>query len=143
MSCPPEVWNGQLNEWVSALTDGYIEPVQGNGQVEKSSWYVPKFTAQDDNTLVSFYGLQGESNRNKLADAFRRPTSWLEYCFEVSLNNCTTADETAQHFPKDAAQEAKSLRPAPIPDTFTSRPEHNCTLSPDTCMGHIVGPDCT
>jgi hypothetical protein len=139
----PEVWNGQLNEWVSALNDGYIEPVQGNGQVGKSSWYIPKFTAQDDNTLVSFYGLQGESNRNKLADNFRRPTSWLEYCVEVSPNNCTTADETAQHFPKDAAQEVKYFVPGAYTGHFHLTPENNCTLSPDTCIGHIVGPDCT
>jgi hypothetical protein len=42
------------------LEEGYIDPVEGNGQVGKVSLYVPKFTANRDDTLVSFYGLQGE-----------------------------------------------------------------------------------
>ena len=53
----PEVWNGQQKEWTQATNEGYIDPPEGNGQVGKGSWYVPKFTAELDDSLVSVYGL--------------------------------------------------------------------------------------
>ena len=42
-----EVWNGQVNEWERGIQEGYIEPVDGGGQVGKLGWYVSSQTAQN------------------------------------------------------------------------------------------------
>ncbi len=138
----PEVWNGQVNEWTKAANEGFIEPIEGNGQVGKGSWYLPRFTAERDDSLVSFYGLSGESNRRKLARTFLKPTTWLEYCEIVSTNNCSTPDATAVHFPNEGEQN-KYFDAGSFKGFFRVTPENNCTINPDTCMGHIVGPGCT
>ena len=142
----PEVWNGQLNEWTAALNEGYVEPLEGNGQVGKGSWYVPAFSAANDESLVSFYGLRGEGRRQKLANDFRRPTSWGEYCQTVSKDNCTTADNTVPNgggYPTNPLQASKYFAPPSFMGYFDLTDANNCTINPDTCIGHIVGPSCT
>lgn len=139
----PEVWNGQESKWISMMEDGIIEPVDGCGQVGKLGWFVPGSTAKRDDSLVSYYGLQGERNRAKLAQAFKRPTTWLEYCEEVSINNCTTPDETAKHYPETQAEAGKYFQEGEFQGYFRMLPENNCEEFPKTCTGYIVGPICT
>jgi hypothetical protein len=146
----PEVWNGQIAEWTKALDTGDIDPVEGNGQVGKGSWYVPYFTATRDNSLVNFYGLRGEYNRHKLADAFRRPTTWKEYCEDVSLTNCTTlrnvnslADVVAFRYPTPDEESLYYAGPGNYLGHFRLTDANNCTLNPTTCAGHIIGPPCS
>ena len=164
----PEVWNGQKHEWIAALQGkaateeteedeesegdlsftgssggGYIDPIEGNGQVGKGSWYVPSFAADRDDSLVSFYGLRGEENRHKLADAFRRPTTWMEYCEEISDSNCTEPDGTAARYPSEEEEESYFAGPGSYVGYFRLTEANNCTLNPTTCVGHIIGPPCT
>jgi hypothetical protein len=139
----PEVWNGQVSKWSSMMHEGIIEPVNGCGQVGKLGWFVPGSTARRDASLVSYYGLQGEANRAKLAQAFKRPSTWYEYCKEVSMDNCTTPDEVAEHYPETEAKAAKYFEGGQFTGYFRMLPENNCTAFPKTCTGYIVGPICT
>ena len=139
----PEVWNGQVSRWSSMMHEGIIEPVDGCGQVGKLGWFVPGATARRDDSLVSYYGLQGEENRAKLAQAFKRPSTWYEYCEEVSIDNCTTSDDVAEHYPKTVAMAAKYFEGGLFTGHFRMLPENNCTEFPETCTGYIVGPICT
>jgi hypothetical protein len=140
----PEVWNGQAHEMRRASQKGFIEPPEGNGEVGKISWYIPQFVAQNDASLVSVYGLRGEEHRHKLADTFRRPTTWLEYCQEVSPTKCGDGDDPiAAFFPSTPEQEQHYHHPQFFPGYFRLLPENNCTLHPDNCTGYIVGPSCT
>lgn len=139
----PEVWNGQVSKWTQMMFEGAIEPVDGCGQVGKLGWFVPGATARKDDSLVSYYGLQGEDRRAKLAKCFKRPTTWYEYCEEVSINNCTTPDEFAVHYPEKEAQAGKYFEEGQFTGYFRMLPENDCTLYPETCTGYIVGPICT
>lgn len=139
----PEVWNGQNHEIRAASEKGWIEPPEGNGEVGKGSWYIPQFAAQADSSLVSVYGLQGESNRQKLANAFRRPTTWLEYCEEVSSTKCDGDDPVAAFYPSTKEQEQHYFHPQFFPGYFRLLPENDCSVNPTNCTGYIVGPSCT
>jgi hypothetical protein len=92
--------------------------------------------------LISFYGLQGEENRRKLADEFRSPTTWKEYCDEVSPDSCAAPDEAAQGYPAER-DESKYYAPPGYTGHFRLLPEDNCTAFPDTCQGHFIAPPCT
>lgn len=139
----PEVWNGQVSKWVSMMQQGVIEPVDGCGQVGKLGWFIPGSTARRDDSLVSYFGLAGEESRAKLAQAFKRPTTWYEYCEEVSTNNCTTADDVAEHYPESESQAFKYFQEGEFTGYFRMLPVNDCNSFPDTCTGYIVGPTCT
>ena len=139
----PEVWDGQQHEWTAALKAGYIDQLEGDGQVGKGSWFVPVFTAERDNSLVSVYGLSGESNRRKLADAFLRPTTWQDYCEQVSTVNCTEADSTAARYPESTTEQASYFVKGLYTGHFRATDANNCTLHPTNCSGTIIGPGCT
>ena len=139
----PEVWNGQASEWNEKMLDGTIEPVDGCGQVGKLGWYIPGATAKRDNSLVSYYGLQGEENRAKLAETFKRPTTWLEYCEEVSKTNCSSPDDVAEYYPQNANQAEKYFEEGLYTGHFRMLRENNCTEFPNTCTGYFIGPECT
>ena len=138
----PEVWNGQVSKWELQMQEGIIEPVDGCGQVGKIGWFIPMNAARRDDSLMSYYGLQGEENRAKLAQTFKRPTTWYEYCEEVSINNCTTPDEVAKHYPESSSQATKYFEEGQFTGFFRMLPENNCTEYPETCTGYIVGPPC-
>ena len=138
----PEVWAGQESVLNKLLADRIIEPVDGCGQVGKVGWFIPGAVGREDPSLMSYYGLQGESNRAKLAETFRRPTTWSEYCEEVSSDNCTTPDGVAQHYPNDADQGLKYFEDGMYIGHFRMLPENNCTQFPTTCTGYVVGPGC-
>jgi hypothetical protein len=137
----PEVWNGQQHEWSRAVKAGYMEPVEGNGAVGKGSIYIPKFAAVQDPTLVSVYGLQGEASRHKLAELFRKPLTWLEYCRDVSPSQCED-DPVAAFYPSTNEQELHYHHPQFFPGYFHSPPENNCTQNPTNCTGYVVQPPC-
>ena len=138
----PEVWIGQESTWTDAVNNELIEPVEGNGQVGKISWYVPQFTVQKDPSLISFYGLAGEENRHKLAEEFKRPTTWQEYCDQVSEDACATPDDVAQAYPGEADFD-KYWSPPGYTGHFRIMPEDNCTNFPDTCQGNFIAPPCS
>jgi hypothetical protein len=136
----PEVWNGQVSEWSHGVNEGYLDAVEGNGQVGKISLYIPAFVAVRDETLISFFGLGGDRNRQKLAETFDRPINWTVYCEEVSLTNCSSPDTTAQRYP--TLEEEGMYYHEDFIGHFRPTSQNNCTAFPDTCNGHIVGPPC-
>lgn len=139
----PEVWKGQSQEWTNLMQEDVIDALDWCGQVGKLAWYVPEATAKKDDSLVSHYGLSGEKNRAKLADTFRRPTTWLEYCEEVSASNCTIPDNVAAHYPDAGSQAKYFVDGGKYTGYFRMLPQNNCTAFPDTCTGYMVGPPCT
>jgi len=137
-----EVWNGQFPAVTKALQEGTIDALDWCGQVGKLGFYIPTSTAQKDPTLLSHYGLQGESNRAKLAETFQRPTTWAEYCEQVSETNCTQPDDYAESYPPEGS-EAKYFSSGSYSGYFRMLPENNCTEFPDTCTGYMVAPPCS
>ena len=55
----PEVWQGKRE-----LNESAVER-EGNGMVGHVGWYLPKFAAQIDPSVISYLGLVGETNRQK------------------------------------------------------------------------------
>lgn len=137
-----EVWDAR-DEWVrNMVAEGILEPTTGLGALGQESWFMPKFTAESDPSLVSFVGLAGEQNRRKLAETFPRPTTWWQYCTEVSPTNCTVPDGTATRPPKDASEYDRMFVNGLFLGHFRFTGKNNCTLYPTTCTGHIADYPC-
>jgi len=138
----PEVWNGQVSEYTKAVENGVVDPVEGDGQVGKISWFVPKYTAQRHQDLVSFYGLSGDENRAKLAEIFKRPTTWKEYCDLVSLDQCATPDDVAARYPGEGEEVSYFAGEGAYIGHFRATEKSDCETN-EKCTGHIVAPPCT
>jgi hypothetical protein len=82
-------------------------------------------------------GLQGESRRQKLADMFLRPTTWQDYCSEVSNTSCAQPDNVAQRAPDDTEFRRYHVEGL-YSGHFRKTDENNCTKWPTNCTGHIV-----
>jgi hypothetical protein len=140
----PEVWNGAAKSYTEALLQGHIDPTEGDGQVGKISWYVPALTAQRHKELVSHHGLSGEdTSREKLAEVFKRPTTWKEYCDEVSTTQCAQLDDVASRYPEPEEETSYFAGEGVYIGHFRATEENDCVANPDTCTGHIVAPPCT
>ena len=109
--------------------------------VGKISLHIPNFVAQTDSSLLSFYGLRGERNRQKLAETFLRPMTWKEYCETVSTTNCTAPDEVAQRYPYDGEYQSY-FADNDYFGYFRATDRNNCTAHPSTCTGHVVAAPC-
>lgn len=80
--------------------------------------------------------------REGMAQIFKRPTSWGQYCMLVSPNNCTEPDEVAARAPLGEETE-KYFQEGLFTGYFRYTEQSNCTLHPDSCTGHIVSPPCS
>jgi len=137
----PEVWNDQF-PIVSELEDkNIIEPSEGTGGIGELHWFIPKLLAEKDPTLMSYFGMQGEKNRRKLAETFKRPTTWKDYCNIVSLDNCTTNDGIASRYPNNE-EESLYFLDGLYKGYFRATEKNDCDANPDNCTGHIVGSSC-
>ena len=135
----PEVWSGQINAYKQALANKYIEPPEGNGMVGKFSFMIPKILAQQDPSLTSYHGLK---NRTKMAELFKRPMTYLQYCTSVSSSNCTSIrDTTATKYPTIDEGSSYFLPPYYY-GYFEATDDNDCVLNPETCTGHVVDPPC-
>ena len=93
-----EVW--QLGAPIEAAKkNGVIKSLQPNGVAGYQGWYINKLSIERDPSLASSSGLSGEINRKKMADTFKRPTTWSDYCNFVSSTNCTVEDDVANRPP--------------------------------------------
>lgn len=135
----PEVWIGQEKKWKEYLADGHIDQVVGDGQVGKISWYVPVYTARRYPQVASYHGLAGR--REELAAIFKRPTSWGEYCSEVSTTLCMVPDGVAARPPRDGEDDMYFANDDFL-GHFRATDHNNCTSNVN-CTGHIVGAPCT
>ena len=97
----PEYWSA-AGPWTTAsIENGSMEPPEASGVLALEGLFIPKFTAERDPSLLSYIGLQGEKNRQKLVDTFLRPTTWNDYCKEVAGDNCTTPNNVTMRAPID------------------------------------------
>ena len=83
-----EIWSGQEDVISGLLEKNAVERPSYIGVIGEEGWLIPKYTGDKDSSLLSYFGLMGEENREKLADRFLRPTSWQDYCNEVSNSSC-------------------------------------------------------
>ncbi|CAJ1968191.1 unnamed protein product [Cylindrotheca closterium] len=136
----PDAWVSQADILNKEYEDGQLDYLDGNGQIGKDSLFLPKFTAQQYPFAVTYHGLS--QNRQLLAEIFKRPTTWADYCHEVSLNNCTVPDGIADRYPNEADMGKYFSREGYI-GHFRATAENICTgAQNDTCTGHAVAPPC-
>lgn len=135
----PEVWATQSHNMARYQQEEVIEGPMGLGVIGQQAWFIPKFAVEEDPTLLTYFGLSGEQNRRKLAETFKRPTTWGDYCNQVSPTKCQMPDGVASRAPLDDAEAGKYFAGA---KTFTGyfrmTDESDCDAHPDTCTGHIA-----
>jgi len=134
----PEGWGNTEKE----ILRGEIEPAQGNGILGWETWFMTKFTAVEYPQFVSYHGMVRPENRELLADLFKRPTTFMDYCEQVSPDNCTTPDDVANRAPRNEAEANRMFLKDVYTGHFRHTEKNNCTIFPDNCTGHIANYPC-
>jgi len=137
-----EVWQNRRKNVKELEKKGVIEPYRFLGVFAKAGWYIPRFTGQRDPTLLTYLGLQGEENRRKLAETFLLPTTWLEYCDEVSPDNCTVPNNITARAPADEDEASMYFSQGLYTGHFRAMAQNDCDANPTTCHGHFVDFPC-
>ena len=123
--------------------ENIIEPPQTLGVLGLETWFITKFTLEDHPQFAIFLGLQGEENREMLAQTFKRPTTWLDYCTQVSPTNCTIPDNVTQRPPhSNTEEEVQYYSEGNYIGHFRYTEDNDCELHPTTCTGHIADFPC-
>jgi hypothetical protein len=138
----PEVWTTQLTRIGDMADQGIVEEPEGLGVVGQMNWWIPKFTAERDPTLLTYFGLAGEENRRKLAETFHRPTTWADYCNEESPTQCLEDDGVAQRAPLTDEEAGSYFDERYFTGYFRNTTENDCDTFPDSCTGHIADFPC-
>lgn len=111
--------------------------------IGEEGWHIPKFTAEKDSSLLSHFGLAGEENRRKLAERFNFPTTWGDYCNEVSPDGCRGNNSTVAGRPPESEEETKSFFVEGLYTGHFRKTELNdCDKWPANCTGHFVDYPC-
>jgi len=137
-----EVWEIELTTRQDMVYQGLIEPLDGVGMLGQETWFVPQFTAENDPSLLSYMGLQGEKNRRKLAKTFLRPTKWKDYCDTISPTHCQTADTVAERAPENESEYSRMFVNGLYTGYFRKTEKNDCNLHPSNCTGHIADYPC-
>jgi hypothetical protein len=124
-----------------AIREGLLEVPQTLGMVGQENWYITKFAALQDATLDSYIGLQGEENRRKLAETFKRPTTWNDYCTQVSASNCTTLDDIAQRAPENVKEQDRFFVEGLYTGHFRATTKNDCNIT-ENCTGFVADFPC-
>jgi 7 transmembrane sweet-taste receptor of 3 GCPR len=119
-----------------------LEPPQTLGTLGLEGWFVTKFTLEENPQFAIYLGLNGEENRQALADTFLRPTTWYDYCTQVSVNNCTVPNNITQRPPLTMDERLQYYSEGNYTGHFRATDDNNCTLHPTTCTGHIADFPC-
>ena len=136
----PEVWNGQVENYRKLEREGVIEPPTGGGAVGRLGWFIPRFLAQQDQTLLEYFGLQNQ--RQKAAENFPRPVTFQDYCDRVSTSGCLN-DTVATRPPDSGGDEGgRFFVPEVFQGHFLFTEDNDCDLHPDSCTGHITDLPC-
>lgn len=134
-----EVWDAETKGDVLQLVEeGILEKPQILGVLGEEAFFVPKFTLERDPTLLSYIGLAGEHNRRKVAEAFLRPTSWGDYCLEVSPDNCTTNNGIAAKAPSTLEDATRYFAQGQYTGHFRNTTQNDCDIQAHNCTGHIA-----
>lgn len=134
----PELWQGNRD------VDETKFERDGNGMVGYVGWFVPKHVVEEHPALASHWGLRDEKHRSLLAELFRRPTTWKDYCEEVSETKCLN-DTVAVRPPElggDSKEGEKYFVEGLYEGHFRLTEKNNCTAT-ENCTGHIVDYPCT
>lgn len=137
----PEVWHGQTSQYEPLLEEGVIDRPGLCGTLGYQGLYIPLFTAANDTSLLTYLGLAGEENRQKLAETFKRPTSWKDYCELVSPHNCTWEDPIAAGYPSEGNENRYHVE-GEYTGYFRATDKNDCEKNPTTCTGHVVDYPC-
>ncbi|CAB9522416.1 Receptor-type guanylate cyclase gcy [Seminavis robusta] len=136
----PELWWDSRSRFVVSG----MEQVRDLGALGENALFVPQFAAEQDNSLVSWLGLQHD--RQKMAETFPTPTNWNDYCQFVSPTQCQEPDETAQRPPQSADEEIMYFHQPSHGRDFTGyfriTEQNNCTRYPHNCTGHVATYPC-
>jgi hypothetical protein len=97
---------------------------------------------EQDPSLFSYLGLQGEENRRKLAELFLRPTTWKDYCEQVSPTRCLVPDQVAAQGPQDEWENDRMFVQGLYTGHFRKTEENDCDKYPLNCTGHIADYPC-
>jgi 7 transmembrane sweet-taste receptor of 3 GCPR len=135
-----EIWN-IASSWDLAQ-HGVAEAPQALGVLGQEGWWIPRFTAESDPSLLSHLGLAGPHNRRKVAEAFQRPTTWGEYCDLVSPDRCVTPDEVAVRPPVGEWEAGRYFLDGVYAGYFRSTNDNDCDRFPESCTGHITDYPC-
>lgn len=136
-----ESWNARKEKVQNLVRSGIIESPQGLGSVGQEAWYIPKSTAEKDPTLIGYWGIAGEENRRKLAERFKRPTTWKNYCDLVSTDQCQTPDSVAQRAPMED-EYGRYFFQDMYTGYFRNTEKNDCDNNPN-CTGHFGDYPCT
>jgi hypothetical protein len=121
-------------------------PPESNGVIGEIGFFIPARTAKKNIEFLSFYGLSGDENRIKLANTFREPTTWGDYCELVDPTNCTVLDIDTSSISKRYPATTEEKDSYFVRDLFTGHfrvtDSSNCTLNRDTCTGNVIVPPC-
>lgn len=107
-----------------------------SGYNEKHNWYIPKSLAEENPMLLSYFGIGGEDKRRMMAEIFKRPTTWGDYCQFVSADNCSSVD-TAVRAPIDENEAEKYFVEGLFTGYFRATEKNDCDSNPN-CTGHFV-----
>jgi len=125
------------------VRDKIIEPPSALGVLGTEAWFLTKFTADEYPELVSYHGLVKPDNRELLANLFKRPTTWGDYCSQVEeANHCTTPNGVAERAPHNDTEAERMFVPGLYTGHFRETPKNNCTMFPNNCTGHIANYPC-
>lgn len=138
----PESWGARNSDVQTMVSRGVIETPNALGMITQEGWFIPKFTAERDPSLLSYFGLQ--NNPQKLADRFLRPTTWKDYCDVVSKTNCTAPDGVAQRAPLNEEEYKMMFAEDTYTGHFRATEKNNCSLNNENskCTGHIADYPC-
>ena len=98
---------------------------------------VTRFSVERDPSLANYFGLGGEANREKLAETFKRPTTWGTYCQNVSTTNCTVADGVAARAPAED-EAGKYFSAGAYTGHFRKTAKNDCCEGQCNCTGHFM-----
>ena len=136
----PEVWDGQVSSIDKYAKEGVIENAGYTGYLGRLDFYIPIALVEKEPDFASFYGLRGEENRKKLAETFKRPTTWLDYC-NLENATCDESDDVAKRWPNDESEEGSYFLEGVYTGYFRATEANDCTNS-KPCTGHVVKPPC-
>jgi hypothetical protein len=128
--------------WDSAVDSGAAEAAKITGVIGVDGWHVTKFAIEKDPSLSSYFGMKGEDNRQKLAETFKRPTTWKDYCEQVSASNCSESDSVATRPPsEDGSEDNKYFLEGSYTGYFRTTEKNDCNANPN-CTGHFLDYPC-
>lgn len=84
--------------------------------------------------------MKGEDKRELLANTFKQPTNWSDYCL-LAESNCEEGDEIAARGPATEKEGGSYFVLGAFKGYFKSHNNPNCATDP-TCTGNIVTPNC-